>query len=361
MELKIKQEELQNSINIALKAVPNRTTLSILECIMITAENDEVRFTASDTELGIETFLPNAEIKEGGSLCVDAKTISAIVNKLPNGDVTLKSGENDTLTIRCGKSRFNIATKASDDFPSLDIVERKNGVTLEQETLKEIVRQTVFATSVSDNNRLMCGENIAIDGDKLKITALDGHRIAIREINLDKEYEPMSAVIPSKTLQEIIKLLSSGKIEIYFTDSMVSFHFDQTTVSSRLLEGEYFAVDKMITKDFSTTIKVDKQELYSCLDRAILLIKEMDRKPVIFTIGDTLKAEITTQLGSMDEEIEVEADGQTGWNIGINPRFINDVLRVLDEDKVSIYLNDSKSPCYINGDGYCFCILPVKF
>ena len=357
MELKITKEELTKTVNIASKGIANKNTMVILDCFLITAQEDEVRFTANSTELGVEVF-PEAEIIEDGSICVDSRMFSPIVSKLPDGDVTLKTdGEN--LIVKGGRAKFSLAIHDGSEFPAVDVVSRDTEIKLTQEELKDAIRQTVFCASVADTNKLMTGCLMSVEGDKLKITALDGHRIAIRELTLDKEYEPVKAVVPSKTLQELVKSLSEGDIDIYVTDSLISFSFGNCQFVSRLIQGDYFDVNRMLNFDFSSEVTVDRQELYDCMDRAILLVKEIDRKPVVFTIGDTLKADIATQLGSLDEEIEIKKTGEN-LVIGINPRFLNDVLRVLDEREITMSFNGSKAPCYIKGEDYLYLILPVQ-
>lgn len=357
MEIKVSKDQLMSAINTCMRSVPTKTSMTILECILITVQDGEIHFTSNDMEMGAEYYL-DAEIISDGVVAVDAKTLSAIIAKMPAGDITLKTEDETTMLIKCGRSKFNIAIRDGWEFPKLDMVSRDKCITISQEMFKDAIRQTIFSASIADTNKLMTGLLVTFT-DKLKVVALDGHRIAIREYPIDYDGEPVEMIIPSKSLQELIKVLSEGDMNIYYTDSQVAFQFDQKLIETRLLDGKFYDIDKLTVKEFSTTVKVDRQELLACVDRATLLVKEIDRKPVMFTIGETLKAEIVTQLGSMDEEIEIEANGEV-MHIALNPRFLMDVLRVLDETKVTLYLNDEKSPCYINGDGYSYCVLPIR-
>lgn len=358
MEIKVTKDSLASAVGTALKAVPVKTSVPIMECILFTVANDEVRLTSNNGEIGVDTYLSNAEIKEDGSVCVDAKTLSAIVSKLPDGEVTLKV-DDSTMLIKSGKSKFKIATKDGSEFPNIDAIPHDNQILLSQDVLKEVIKQTAFSASVAESNKMMTGVLFDIS-DNLKVVALDGHRIAMREITLDKAFEPAKLIIPSKTLQEIAKLLSEGDVELYYTNNQIAFSFDNTVLVSRLIEGNFFDVNKMINNAHTTEVKVDRLELLNCVDRATLLVKEIDRKPVVFTIGENLKAEITTQLGSMSEELEIEASGNP-LALGLNPKFVLDALRAIDETKISMYFINGHSPCYINGEGYSYCILPIKF
>ena len=358
MEIKVTKDSLASAVGTALKAVPVKTSVPIMECILFTVANDEVRLTSNNGEIGVDTYLSNAEIKEDGSVCVDAKTLSAIVSKLPDGEVTLKV-DDSTMLIKSGKSKFKIATKDGSEFPNIDAIPHDNQILLSQDVLKEVIKQTAFSASVAESNKMMTGVLFDIS-DNLKVVALDGHRIAMREITLDKSFEPAKLIIPSKTLQEIAKLLSEGDVELYYTNNQIAFSFDNTVLVSRLIEGNFFDVNKMINDAHTTEVKVDRLELLNCVDRATLLVKEIDRKPVLFTIDNHIKVEIATQLGSMDEDIEADVTGND-LKIGLNPRFLIDVLRILDDDKVTILFNGEAQPCYIKGENYLYLILPIKF
>lgn len=357
MELKISKDQLSWAVNASLKAVPSKSNMPIMECILITAQDDEICFTANNTELGVEAY-PQGEVVEGGCVALDAKMFAPVVSKLPDGDISLKTN-GESVLVKCGRSKFTLAGRDGSEFPIIDTIERENKIMLGQSELKDVIKQTVFCTAQNENNRIMTGSLFQIDGDKLKVIALDGHRIAVREITLDKSYPSVKAIIPAKTLQEVMKLLSDGDVDLYVTDSLIAFSFDNTLVTSRLIDGEFFDIDRLMHYDFNTEIKVDRQELLACVDRATLLVKEIDRKPVVFTIGDTMKAEIVTQLGSMSEEIEIETTGE-GLVVGLNPRFLIDVMRVLDDEKVSMFFVNAKSPCYIKGEGYIYVVLPIQ-
>lgn len=170
---------------------------------------------------------------------------------------------------------------------TLPEIERSNSIVVSQFTLKEVIRQTIFSIADNDNNRLMTGELFEINGDELKVVSLDGHRISIRKIQLKDTYEPQKVVIPGKTLNEVSKILSGETekdVSLFFTDNQVVFEFDQTTVVSRLIEGEYFRIDQMLSSDYETKVTINKRELLSCIDRATLLVKEGDKSRSLLTL-----------------------------------------------------------------------------
>ena len=244
MKIICSKSDLLKSINISMKAVPSKTTMPILECVLIDASTDIIKFTTNDMELGIETIV-NGKVSERGVIAIDAKMFYEIIRKLPDNEVIITADENYNVTIVCEKAKFSIGGKSGDDFSNLPYIEREDCITISQFTLKEIVRQTIFSIAPNDNNKLMTGELIDINGDTLKIVALDGHRIAIRKIQLKESYSNKKVVVPGKTLSEISKILSGevdDLVNIFFTKNHIVFEFDNTVVVSRLIEGQYFRV-----------------------------------------------------------------------------------------------------------------------
>lgn len=365
MKLVCRKNDLLNGVQIVLKAVPNKTTMSILECILIDASKNYIKLTANDTELGIDTII-KGDIKEKGIVAIDAKIFYEIIRRLPDNDITIETDQNYKTLISCEKSEFTIVGKSGEDFSYLPVIEKKNPVIISQFTLKEAVRQTIFSISDNESNKLMSGELFEINGNELRVVSLDGHRISIRKILMKNSYPSQKVIIPGKTLSDISKIISGDidkDISIYFTDKHVLFEFDQTTVVSRLIEGEYFKIDQMLSNDYETKIKINRREFLDCIDRATLLVKEGDKKPVIITIGDNnLQLKINSTVGSMNEEIDIEKNGKDIM-IGFNPKFLIDALRVIDDEEVNIYLMNPKSPCFIRDDenNYIYLILPVNF
>lgn len=365
MKLTFQKNELVKSVSISMKAVPGKTTMPILECILIDATSNEIKFTSNDMELGIETIV-QGNILEKGQVALDARIFSEIVRKLPESEVTIQTDENLLTTITCEKARFSIPGKSGEDFSYLPLIEKTDNITISQFTLKEIIRQTIFSIAANENNKLMTGELFEIRDNTLKVVSLDGHRIAIRRIELKENYPHRKVVVPGKTLNEISKILSGevdDLVDIYFSENHIMFVFDNTTVVSRLIDGEYFRIDQMLSSDYETKVMINKKEFLDCIDRATLLVKEGDKKPIIINITDgSMELKINSAMGSMDEEIDIDKEGKDIM-IGFNPKFLIDALKVIDDEEISIYLVNPKAPCFIRNDeeSYIYLILPVNF
>jgi len=365
MKIICSKSNLVKGVSIVSKAVPSKTTMPILECILIDATTDIIKLTANDMELGIETII-EGDILSKGMIAIDAKIFSEIVRKLPDNEVVIETDEHLQTTITCEKAKFNISSKAGDEFSYLPYVEKNETITLSQFTLKEIIRQTIFSIADNDSNKLMTGELFQIDGNMIRVVSLDGHRISIRKTELKESYGPRKVVVPGKTLMEVSKILSGevdSEVTISFTNNHIVFEFDQTVVVSRLIEGEYFRIDQMLSSDYETKVNINKRELLNCIDRATLLVKEGDKKPIIINILDeAMELKMKSQIGTMDEEIMISKEGKD-LLIGFNPKFLIDALRVIDDEEVTLYLMNPKAPCFIKDDKemYVYLILPVNF
>ncbi len=365
MKLVCKKANLLNGVQIVSKAVPGKTTMPILECILIDASRGEIKLTANDMELGIETII-DGDIVEKGIIALDAKIFLEIVRKLPDNMITIETDSSLNTVITCEKAKFNIMGKSGEDFSYLPEIEKMNSVVISQFTLKEVIRQTIFSIADNENNKLMTGELFEIKDNNLKVVSLDGHRISLRNIELKNNYDPIKVVVPGKTLNEISKILTGEAdkdVTIYFTDKHVLFEFDDTIVLSRLIEGEYFRIDQMLSTDYETKMNINKKEFLNCIDRATLLVKEGDKKPIIMNItDDDMELKINSTIGSMNENIDITKEGRDIM-IGFNPKFLIDALKVIDDEEINIYMVNPKAPCIIRDEqnSYLYLILPVNF
>ena len=193
MKIICSKNDLLNGINICSKAVPGKTTMSILQCILIDARGDYIKLVANDMELGIETKIIG-KIEEKGMIALEANFFCNTVRKLPDNDVTITSDVSNHAVIDCEKVHFEFSGKSGEEFSFLPQIEKNKKVEVSQYTLKQIISQTIFSIAENESNPLMGGELFEINGDTLRVASLDGHRISIRKVNLKNEYEPLKAV-----------------------------------------------------------------------------------------------------------------------------------------------------------------------
>ena len=365
MKITCSKNNLLNGVSTVSKAVPNKTTMSILQCILVDASGSDIKLLANDTELGIETVI-EGNIIDKGKIALDAKILSEIVRKLPDSEVTIECDSSLKTYITCEKANFTIIGKPADEFTYLPKIERIDSIKLSQFTLKELIRQTIFSIADNDNNKIMTGELFEVSGDVLKVVSLDGHRISIRKVGLKSSYDNKKVIVPGKTLNDISKILGGDaekEVEIFFSGKHILFEFENTVVVSRLIEGEYFKIDQMLSSDYETKMVINKKDLLDSIDRAMLLISESDKKPFIMNIKDEeIEVKINSAIGSMNESIAVDKKGKD-LLIGFNPKFMMDALRVIDDEEISMYLVNPKAPCFIKNaeETYIYMVLPVNF
>ncbi|MBP5184998.1 MAG: DNA polymerase III subunit beta [Lachnospiraceae bacterium] len=363
MKIICQKDKLVNAVNIVLKAVPVKTTMPILESIVIEAIDGCIKLVSNDMEMAIETVV-GGRIEEEGQIAINAKTFSDIVRKLPDSDVVIDTDEKNQLSITSENTFINIPGKSSEEFPALPEYQKTDNITLSQFTLREVINQTTFAISTSDSNKLMTGVYFEIKQNNLRVVALDGHRIAVRQVELKESYKDKGVIIPGKALNEISKILTGdadSEVTIYLDNMHAIFAIDDTIVLSRLIDGEYFNINQMLNNDYKTKVVINRKALYNSIDRVSPLYKETEKRPIVINIeGDNFELSLTSSIGNIKDNINIISEGE-GIRIGFNPRFIMDVLKAVDDEEIFMYMSSPKSPCYIKDteNRYNYVILPV--
>ena len=367
MNLKFQKAQLVNALSIVMKAVSTKTSSVILESILISASDNRVVLDATDTELSIQTEVDAVIVKAGG-VVLNAKLFSEIVRKFDSTEslIELDVDSDFKTTIRCEQAVFNIMGIDPVEFIPMPKIDRDAFISLSQFSLKEVIRQTEFSTAISDINRMMGGELIDVKNNVAKFVTLDGHRMSIRNIELMGEYEDQKCVVPIKSLQEVMRIIDSDtqkNVNIYFSKDHILFEFDKTLVLSRILDGEFFRIESMLSNDYDTKVNVSRLKLQNAIEQSMILIRENEHKPMILDIENgMLKMSVNSSLGFMDAKVNIEKSG-SDLKIAFNPKFLVDALKVIDDDFVNIYFTNAKSPCFIRDDKntYTYLILPVNF
>lgn len=365
MKIKTDKRSIVNSLAAVSKAVPAHTTMPILTCVLVTANEDSIMLMANDMEMAISAKLAG-EVIEGGTVALDAKLFLDIAKKLPESNISIDIDDKFKATIKCGKSKFTLAGRDGSEFPGMPEIEVKDEVTVSEFTLKEIIRQTIFSVAENDTNKTMMGELFEIDGDRLNVTSLDGHRISIRKVDLRNSYQPVKVIVPGNVLAEIGKIISGDAdldVLIEFSDKHIIFKFDGVIVVSRLIDGKYFDISRMTNMDSTISVTVNRRDLIDAIDRGSLLVREGDRKPVVIDIAkNKMVVSVTSSMGSMHDTLEASQNGND-IKIGFNPKFMIEALRAIDDEDVTLHLSGRAAPCVIkdSDDSYYYLILPVQF
>jgi len=349
---------LAEAINIASKAVSSKASMPILECCLLTAREDSGGFklTANDMELAIETKAIEADILEEGTVALDSRMFFDIIRRLPGDSVEIVSDEKNLTVIRSDKSEFKILGFDGAEFPAIpDIGEEKaKDYSMPAVEFKNMIRQTIFSVSTDVSRPILCGISLEIDENTIKMVSTDGHRISLRKYDADDTLEPVKVVVPSKTLSEISKILPADAdvmMSFHITNKHILFDLENTIVVSRLVDGEFISYENMLNRECETKTIVERAELLECIERASLISRDTRQSPIKLKIEDgQIIITCNAEMGTSYEEVAVEQDGP-GLEIGFNGRYIADVLKVLDYERIEMEFSTPLSPCVIRIEG----------
>lgn len=353
---------LQEAINTVQKATSNKTTYPILEGILIKAIDNKVILTATDLDLGIETFI-NANVHQNGSIVLNSKLFGEFVRKLPNDDLTLKI-ENNNVSITCQKSEFTLIGNNPEEFPQLPVINENSMYEVSQDILRNMIRQTIVAIAQDETRPILTGVLFEVKDEILSFVALDGYRLAIKSVNINNKNN-ISAVIPGKTLNEISKILepSENMVKITFTPNHILFNLGNTKIISRLLDGDFINYRQILPDEYRLRVKANVGELLDSIERASLLAREGRTNLITFDITeDKLIITSNSQMGKVYEEVKINLEGNE-LRIRFNARYFLDVLRIIDSEEIYLEFSTNVSPCIIkkaDSDDYIYLVLPVR-
>lgn len=363
MKIEITQKELQKHINIAQKAISSRTAIQILEGILFVAKDNYLKLTSTDLELSVETKVP-CIVEQEGSIVINSSMIGNIVRKLPDAPVTINT-VGESIQIKCLQSEFNLIGQDPVDYPHLPDKNEETKLTLKEEVLKDAIKQTVFAASIDETRPALTGVLFKAAEKSMDFVALDGFRISLRNINLDKEYNEIKEIIPARALNELQKILDGSEdINISFVPGHVIFEVRDTLVYSRLLEGKFINYSDIISFDYETKVVVDKKLLQSSLERASLLASVEKANLVKLNVKDgNIHISSNSEIGSVNENVICDKTGED-LEIAFNARYILDGLKIIDSEKCELLFTGSLNPCIIrpidDDINYTYLVLPVR-
>ena len=371
MKFVVEKDKLLKAVNSVAKAVAVRTTTPILEGILIqTNDNNDIKLTCYDQELGIEYIIQDCDVQEQGAIVVNATMFGEIIRKLPDADISIEVNNKNLLVIECESSLYKLATMNADEYPELPEFTIENTVTIEQNTLKEMITKTIFAISIEENRPIFTGCLFEIKNNVLNVVAVDGFRLAWKQKNLTDSVKDFSAVIPGRTLSEVNKIIADSldTVKIGVSKNQALFEIENCKIVTRLLEGEFLNYSKVIPENWETRVRVNRALIMNCFDRISLIssssIEKEKKYPVKINVDTKgIKISCTNQTGDAKEELIVTTEGKE-LEAGFNPKYFLDVLRNIDDEEVYIDFGTAISPCIVRSveeDGdYKYMILPIR-
>ena len=363
MKFSCERSDLLTAVNTAAKAASSKSPIPALEGILIETGMDSVKLTGYDLKKAIYTKAA-ASVFENGSIVLGARIFGDIIRALPDGMVTVKS-EGLNVSITCGNSDFSIIGSDAADYPELPAIESEGAVSLPQDILSEMIRQTIFAVSDNESRPVYTGELFEISGDELTVVSVDGYRLALRKEKVEGAGEDCSFIVPGTALSDLEKLCSATDepVSIALGNKHISFTIGDTVLLSRRLEGEFLNYKKTVPSSFGVEVTADRSFLQRTVERVSLIIDDKIKNPLRCTFGaGEIRIVCATALGKAEDTCMVDGDGGE-MEIGFNNRYLLDALKAAPADEVKVCLNSGSSPCIIlpcEGDSFLYMILPVR-
>ena len=367
MHITFPKANLQKAINVLQKVSQNKTSSNLPGAIYMTTKNGQVELQGNDFELGIRLTI-DGDIKEPGTLVVGSRYFQELIRKLPGDTIELyKPEEGNSLTITSGSSEFNLVTLHPDDFSLVEQIHDQDHVNIDSFAMKELIDLTNYAAATDEDRPVFTGALLEIKENEVTMVATDTHRMAVKKITIDEPATtPMRAIIPTKTLAEVSRLLptdSPAMINIIWNRTQIVFNFESIYIISRLIEGTYPEYEKVIPSQFDSSAVIDRREFAGAVDRVSLLAKDISYNVIRYDWAEcnvTLSTQ-NTEIGMAKEDVAVEFKG-TPFTISFNGRYISDILRHSTGDNIHLFLKQN-GPVVIrqdNNPNYTYVVTPVR-
>lgn len=353
--------DLSSAVSNVSRAVSAKATIPALEGVLIKAYDNKLEISGYDLEIGIVTVV-EATVREEGEIVVSARLFNDIIRKLPEEIVSIETDERMITYINSGAADYQIVGISAAEYPELPNVVEVSGLSINAEILKNMIRQTVFATSDNMAKPIYTGSLFEIKNGLFRIEAVDGFRMAIREENVDSDIEA-KFVVPGKTQNEILKLITDNKkdVQIIVGQRHIIFKIENYSIVSRLLEGNF--LDYKMPTSASTEFVINTRILSSSVERMALLTNEKIQSPVRCSItADEIKLSCSTTVGRANDLISASVRGDD-VEIGFNNRYLLDALKNAETDEVKIMINGGLQPMIIrpvSGQSFTFLVVPMR-
>lgn len=363
MKFTCNRDNLIEGINVVQRAISGKTTMPILEGILLEV-SEELKMTANDLDLGITYEIP-AIIEEVGSILVSSKTFGDIIRKLPDIYVTIETSDiNNLVIITSGKAKFEIAMMDVEEYPQVNFLNENDTITFENELLKNLIKQSIFATADDDTKPMFKGVFVEKEGKTINFVALDGSKMALKYATMDNDIE-FKLLIPNRILSEVLKViqLSDENISMCSSDSQVMFFNSHFKIISPLIKSEYVKYRDLFPREDKLHVVVSTKDFLSAIERSALVMQDSTKYPMVLKFDmDEIVINAKAERGTLEERLPAQINGDN-ITIGFNTRNFIDCLKVIEDETISLYFTTSLGPCIVKGEeynDYKFLVMPVR-
>jgi len=366
MYIKCTQNDLWNAIQVVQKAVSTRSTLPILSGILFQAKEGKMTLSATNLELSIKYSIP-VKVEKEGSVVIPARLVGDIVKNLPEATIEMFLDSSDNqVKLLCQESNFNIKILPPEDFPKFPDFKTNQSCVVGSLDLIEGIKQVIKSTSIDETRPILTGVFLNINNDKLKMVATDSYRLAIKEVDLKEGLkDKIKVIIPSKTLGELIKIISGEKkcdISLEFTDNQLIFKTNNIILISRLIEGQYPNYQQLLPEEYGVNIDVNKEDFINAVKRVSLFTR--DNSPIKITVKEGVMElnAASSDLGEAIEKIKVEGVKED-INIAFNPLYLLEGLMSVGGERIIFEVINTVKPGLLRpkkGKNFLYLIMPVR-
>lgn len=363
MDVVLDRDAFLKGLQMVHNIVEPRQTLPILANVLLEAEDETVRITATDLEVGARVSVP-ARVAGKGAITVSARKLSEIIKELPAASVSLKIGENSAVTLRCAGVSYRMVGMAPDDFPAVVPAAPKAWLTMEANTLRDMLAQTSFAISHDESRFALNGVLFVLQPKEVRFVATDGHRLAVSTRGVVHGLGGVTGIVPRKAIVEISRVLGAGEdVQIAITENQFLMQMPNFVMTARLIEGQFPNYDAVLPRNHPGRLAIGRAALAAALRRVSVMAEERN-KPVRLALGAralTLSA-ASHDLGEAEEALEVDYSGEE-VTIGFNARYLLEALAPMENDEVIFEFKDGLSPGVLRSaqdEGYCCVIMPMR-
>lgn len=366
MKITVERAPFLDAVSKLQKVVSTKTSMPILEGILLSAEKGILTLATYNLEMGMKKEM-YANCEESGDIVINVRLLSEILRKLSGLQVEIECDNKLTCSIRSGEAVFEIMGMNAEDFPEMPSVSDGNKFKIDSKVFCDLVRGTIFAVSQVEGTRpILTGINISVSDNVLQFVAIDGYRLAIRREKING-IDDLQFTASGKAVNEIVKLISEETKEIDFIvgKRLFSAVVDGYVFISRLLEGEFVNYEKIIPSSFSNEMKVNANELIESVDRVSLLISDVFSTPVRCTLSESiLILNCITTLGRANEKVNISLSGEE-FEIGLNSKYLSEALKACDEGNIKFKLNGANSGVVIvsadeENKDFLYLIMPMR-
>ncbi len=363
MKLRVSKEKFLDGLQQVINVITTRTTLPILQNVLIQTSKNRIEFSTTDLDISITCWV-EAEVLTDGSTTLPAKKLLSIIREMPSQDIDLEVDGKNQASLRCGQSFFKIVGLPKDDFPPSSKLENAREIKLPQATLRDMIRKTGYAISHDETRYVLNGIYMSFRDKKLTIVATDGRRLALADTDLDlAPSQEADIILPTKAVNELQRLLGDeGDITLTFTETRAAFDFGGIYLVTKLTDGKYPNYKQVIPSQTKERVTLERETFLNTVRRVSLIVTDKNGSIKFSFSPDMLSiTAISPEVGEARETIPIKYRGKE-FSIAFNPEFVSDVLRNLNSDEVHFEFQDELSPGVIrlNTPNFLYVIMPMR-